>query len=214
MVSIGEALWMGWPLNSEYAASSNADNAYRLQGKLLLSVGEMDTNVDPASTMQAVNALIKHSFEIRASFILALSATLTLACFSQEAWTTTGPPNAPATVELLKNALAIRYDGRVVFSAEVNPAAESFQHRMQVYRDGGRIQQVIVLTTLDWNKKIKIAGRIFASDESFPCEADRLSRAPLLVRHASGLSRNLRNRAVYDRTMDLRIWPSTSRTRV
>ena len=35
------------------------DNAYRLKGNLLLIVGEMDTNVDPASTMQVVNALIK-----------------------------------------------------------------------------------------------------------------------------------------------------------
>ena len=51
--------WMGWPLGPEYAASSNVDNAYRLQGKLLLVVGEMDQNVDPASTMQVVNALIK-----------------------------------------------------------------------------------------------------------------------------------------------------------
>jgi len=51
--------WMGWPLGPEYAASSNVDNAYRLQGKLLLTVGEMDNNVDPASTMQVVNALIK-----------------------------------------------------------------------------------------------------------------------------------------------------------
>ena len=51
--------WMGWPIGPEYAACSNVDNAYRLQGKLLLSVGEMDTNVDPASTMQVVNALIK-----------------------------------------------------------------------------------------------------------------------------------------------------------
>ena len=51
--------WMGWPLGPEYAASSNVDNAYRLQGKLLLVVGEMDQNVDPASTYQVVNALIK-----------------------------------------------------------------------------------------------------------------------------------------------------------
>ncbi len=51
--------WMGWPLGPHYAASSNVDNAYRLQGKLLLVVGEMDTNVDPASTFQVVNALIK-----------------------------------------------------------------------------------------------------------------------------------------------------------
>ena len=51
--------WMGWPLGVEYAASSNVDNASKLQGKLLLVLGEMDQNVDPASTMQVVNALIK-----------------------------------------------------------------------------------------------------------------------------------------------------------
>jgi len=51
--------WMGWPIGPEYAASSNVDNASRLQGQVLLVVGEMDTNVDPSSTMQVVNALIK-----------------------------------------------------------------------------------------------------------------------------------------------------------
>jgi dipeptidyl aminopeptidase/acylaminoacyl peptidase len=50
--------WMGWPLGPEYAASSNVANASKLQGKLLLILGELDTNVDPASTMQVVNALI------------------------------------------------------------------------------------------------------------------------------------------------------------
>src|SRR6266516_1619134 len=53
--------WMGWPLGPQYSASSNVDNAYRLQGDLLLVVGELDTNVDPASTMQVVNQLIKHN---------------------------------------------------------------------------------------------------------------------------------------------------------
>ncbi|MEW5916172.1 MAG: DPP IV N-terminal domain-containing protein [Gemmatimonadota bacterium] len=51
--------WMGYPLGSHYSQASNVDNAWRLQGKLLLVVGEMDQNVDPASTMQVVNALIK-----------------------------------------------------------------------------------------------------------------------------------------------------------
>jgi dipeptidyl aminopeptidase/acylaminoacyl peptidase len=51
--------WMGWPVGPEYVASSNVEHAARLKGKLLLAVGEMDTNVDPASTMQVVNALIK-----------------------------------------------------------------------------------------------------------------------------------------------------------
>src|ERR1700733_2692659 len=51
--------WMGWPLGPRYVASSNVDNAYRLQGKALIIIGEMDTNVDPASSLQVVNALVK-----------------------------------------------------------------------------------------------------------------------------------------------------------
>ena len=50
---------MGWPVGPEYAAQSNVTQAHNLQGKLLLMVGELDHNVDPASTMQVVNALIK-----------------------------------------------------------------------------------------------------------------------------------------------------------
>jgi len=53
--------WMGWPIGPQYSAASNVDNAYRLQGHVLLVVGEMDTNVDPSSTMQVVNQLIKHN---------------------------------------------------------------------------------------------------------------------------------------------------------
>jgi dipeptidyl-peptidase-4 len=51
--------WMGWPLGKHYEVQSNAAQAHRLQGKLLLLVGELDRNVDPASTYQVVNALIK-----------------------------------------------------------------------------------------------------------------------------------------------------------
>lgn len=51
--------WMGWPIGPQYAASSNVDNAHKLEGKLLLVVGELDNNVDPSSTFQVVNALIK-----------------------------------------------------------------------------------------------------------------------------------------------------------
>ncbi|HOL30645.1 MAG TPA: prolyl oligopeptidase family serine peptidase [Anaerohalosphaeraceae bacterium] len=51
--------WMGWPVGPEYEANSNVTLAKNMQGKLMLIVGEMDQNVDPASTMQVVNALIK-----------------------------------------------------------------------------------------------------------------------------------------------------------
>lgn len=52
-------LWMGWPIGPWYQEQSNVTLAHKLQGKLLLTVGELDRNVDPSSTMQVVNALIE-----------------------------------------------------------------------------------------------------------------------------------------------------------
>jgi dipeptidyl aminopeptidase/acylaminoacyl peptidase len=52
-------LWMGWPIGPHYEEQSNVTQAHKLQGKLLLTVGELDRNVDPASTMQVIDALIK-----------------------------------------------------------------------------------------------------------------------------------------------------------
>lgn len=50
---------MGWPVDAGYAQASGVVNATKLQGDLLLIVGEQDSNVDPASTAQVVDALIK-----------------------------------------------------------------------------------------------------------------------------------------------------------
>jgi dipeptidyl aminopeptidase/acylaminoacyl peptidase len=50
---------MGWPVGPEYADNSNVTHAAKLTGKLMLIVGEVDTNVDPASTMQVASALTK-----------------------------------------------------------------------------------------------------------------------------------------------------------
>lgn len=52
-------LWMGYPVDESYSACSNVDNAHLLSRPLMLVVGELDDNVDPASTMQVANALIK-----------------------------------------------------------------------------------------------------------------------------------------------------------
>tara|TARA_R110002020_G_scaffold174704_1_gene366191 strand:+ start:5313 stop:7559 length:2247 start_codon:yes stop_codon:yes gene_type:complete len=51
--------FMGYPVGPEYASCSNVENAAQLQGNLMLILGEVDDNVDPASTMQFANALIK-----------------------------------------------------------------------------------------------------------------------------------------------------------
>lgn len=52
-------LWMGYPVDESYEECSNVANAHLLRRPLMLVVGELDDNVDPASTMQVANALIK-----------------------------------------------------------------------------------------------------------------------------------------------------------
>ena len=50
--------WMG-KMGPHYQENSNVTHAHKLTGDLMLTVGEMDSNVDPASTMQVVDALIR-----------------------------------------------------------------------------------------------------------------------------------------------------------
>ena len=51
--------WLGYPIGEQYKEGSNVENAHLLSRPLMLVVGELDDNVDPASTMQVVNALVK-----------------------------------------------------------------------------------------------------------------------------------------------------------
>ena len=51
--------WMGYPVDKHYDEQSNVTNAHKLQGDLLLIVGEADTNVPPESTYRVADALIK-----------------------------------------------------------------------------------------------------------------------------------------------------------
>jgi len=51
--------WMGYPVGDHYKDASVVEHAERLEGQLLIINGEQDSNVDPASTLQLVDALIK-----------------------------------------------------------------------------------------------------------------------------------------------------------
>ena len=52
-------LWMGYPVGLHYIQQSNFNQAHKLQGKLLITHGELDNNVNPFCTMRLANALIK-----------------------------------------------------------------------------------------------------------------------------------------------------------
>ncbi|MBK5720120.1 DPP IV N-terminal domain-containing protein [Dysgonomonas sp. Marseille-P4677] len=68
--------WMGYPIGKEYEECSNVVNAKLLQGNLMLILGELDNNVDPSSTLQVADELIKHNKEFE--FVILPGARHTL----------------------------------------------------------------------------------------------------------------------------------------
>ena len=58
--------WLGkLEPGDHYARNSNTEHAHLLEGHLMLVVGELDQNVDPASTMQVVAKLIRADKEFQ-----------------------------------------------------------------------------------------------------------------------------------------------------
>ena len=68
--------WMGYPVGPWYAENSNVTNAHLLKGKLMLLVGELDDNVDPASTIQLCDALIKADKEFELVMLPGMNHTV------------------------------------------------------------------------------------------------------------------------------------------
>jgi len=137
--------------------------------------------------------------------IIAVMAVLTAAQTTAPAAPSTGaavPPNTPAQIDIAGGKIVVRYAGRTIFEGSVENGNEPFQSRVNVYRSGDRVEQVLLLTSSAQRQRMKLAGTVAGSGQAFPCEIDRPNRGPLIVRHASGLSRSLRNRAVYDRGAD------------
>jgi dipeptidyl aminopeptidase/acylaminoacyl peptidase len=68
--------WMGYPVGPHYAENSNVENAWRLTRPLMLMVGEVDDNVDPATTLQVVKALQKAGKEFELVVVPSANHTL------------------------------------------------------------------------------------------------------------------------------------------
>lgn len=61
--------WMGYPIGPHYEEQSNVTQAHKLEGDLLLIVGEMDRNVPPTATLQVVDALIRADKDFEFLFV-------------------------------------------------------------------------------------------------------------------------------------------------
>ena len=111
------------------------------------------------------------------------------------------PPNEPAGVHLDGDRIRLHYHGTVIFDGRVTNPSALRGVRPSTSRAGDRVDQVVAFFA-SGGEPIEIAGTVTASDEAFPCEADRPLRNRPVVRHVSGLGASLLDHAVYDRHAD------------
>jgi alpha-galactosidase len=133
-------------------------------------------------------------------FLIITFLVLLLNLFSQEKKNIV-PSNSAAIVSLIGKNLVVRYDNLVIFSATIDKDPSTVYLRQVSEQKNGALSQVFSITASDQMNMI-LTGIIMGSEESFPCEAERRQTGTVFVRHTSGLSSSLLNRAVYDRKSD------------
>ena len=138
---------------------------------------------------------------VRGAVVLAVAVPIVLLAACARRKPAFPPPNAPAKVVLKGEKVRITYNGRAIFEGTVRAGAGGVEATVNVYRTGDSTSQIVLLTSRG-EGRARLSGTVSGGPESFPCEADRRDRGPAMVRHSSGLSRSLLNRAVYDRGSD------------
>lgn len=143
--------------------------------------------------------------------------------------TVEAPPNAPARIEWKPEGgrLSLHYHGLTlldgVISAEsaegqLAPDAGVQLETSEFRGEDGKVEQTLTFRLMgpQAGSVVVFRGSVFGSDEAFPAEtpSEAQERFPC-VRNSVGLSRNLRNNAVYDRRWDwVLTGPADGRTRI
>ncbi len=139
-----------------------------------------------------------------ARFLLAAAVTVGSLSPAPKLPTVSAPPNEPARVSFENGRLTLTYGGAAIFDGVVAGDLTRTTFRSEVYRNGERTEQVVLLFAAG-RDPLRVEASVRASEEAFACESDRRDRrgaGPVIVRHVSGMSRSLLNRAVYDRKSD------------
>lgn len=130
------------------------------------------------------------------------------------------PANAPAEIKLADSRIELLYNGKTIFKGSVSAIGASGALELPVREgegDGPGIwvsTDETVETTVEQrlrfvvkpkssNAKVVLKGEVHTSDQGFPTETKGEAQERFaMVRNSVGLSRNLRNNAVYDRRWD------------
>ena len=137
------------------------------------------------------------------------------------------PPNAPARVEYDRDSgiLVLHYHGARILRATVTARKSDGTSvpgagvkMVASVAPGERVEQRLsfALAKLQKGVTLVLQGTVAASEEAFPAEthSEAQKRFPM-VRTSAGLSRNLRNNAIYDRRWDwVLVGPGDGATRI
>lgn len=108
------------------------------------------------------------------------------------------PPNLPSEITVNNGQILVRYDGKIIFLGKLTSTAPVKFDTIS-FINGEKVSQSFILR----GKDLAVKGKILASKQAFPCEADRRASTDYdIVRHSVGLSHSRLNRAVYDRQSD------------
>jgi Melibiase len=143
--------------------------------------------------------MMGHSLRSVGTFLVALAVGLAgVVPLARDA----APPNEPADVNVQEGRVTVRYDGRVILEGRLaNPEALRLA-APSTSLAGDVVNQVVAFYGQPGTAPLRFSATVSASGEAFPAEADRPLRGLPIVRHSVGLSRSLRNDAVYDRLGD------------
>ncbi len=157
--------------------------------------------------------------------LLTLTVTAVLVGFVSAAEQVAPPANAPANAQwdAAKGELTIEYHGATILTASVTArdadgkdVGVAFASKADTADE--KIEQKLTFVPVKADEGITLIldGTVTGSGEAFPAEtaSEAQQRFPL-VRNTAGLSRNLRNNAVYDRCWDwVLIGPADGATRI
>lgn len=111
------------------------------------------------------------------------------------------PANSPGILKIEGNRVTLDYGGNEIMEVTVDGAGHDFTIKELKDTRSEKVSHIFTITSTGGNP-LRLTGLITAGLESIACEADRKIRGTQIVRHTFGPSRNLLNRAVYDRTSD------------
>jgi len=135
------------------------------------------------------------------------------------------PANAPGNAEwdATTGQLKLEYHGAEILSAAVS-ARDADGRSVAVTLDSNtdtadeKVEQTFTFTAAEPKEDVTLVlcGTVVGSEEAFPAETDSAAQKRFpYVRNSVGLSRNLRNNAVYDRRWDwVLIGPADGATRI